>query len=62
MCIRISFMNSKNNKGLSNVPCGTPDSTLTELEVSPSTTTHCFWSHNHALIHFPILVDPLIPY
>ena len=53
------FMYSRNSKGPRTVPCGTPESTLVEVEDIPSTTTHCVWSRRKAAIH--VHVWPSIP-
>ena len=44
-------MCSRNSKGPRTVPCGTPESTLVEVEDIPSTTTHCVRSRRKAAIH-----------
>ena len=41
VCWPMSFMYRMSIKGLSTVPCGTPDLTAVSSEDSPSTTTHC---------------------
>ena len=48
--LEMSLMYSKNIRGPSTVPCGTPDVTITEGEDSPLSKTRCVRSVNHALI------------
>ena len=51
----ISLIYSRNIRGPSTVPCGTPDETFTEVDDSPFRSTHCVRSVSHVLIQFRIL-------
>ena len=37
-----SFIKTRNNKAAITVPCGSPDMTSVNLDLTPSTTRHCF--------------------
>ena len=38
----VSVMCRENNKGLRTVPCGTPDTTGAQSDLTPFTTTRCY--------------------
>ena len=46
-----SLMNTRNNRGPSTVPCGTPDVTLAGVDIWPTITTLCVRSLRNASIH-----------
>ena len=47
----MSFMYKENNNGLRTVPYGSPDTTGTQSDLTPFTTTLCCLKHKKAFIH-----------
>ena len=54
-----SLIDKRNSKGLRTAPCGTPETTGTDGEAIPSTSTFCDLSVRKLSIHE--IRDPLIP-